>query len=116
MDYVDYVALGNNIKKYRQLASMRQSDLAEKCNCSISHIGQIERAENAPSLEKLVCIANALSVTIDQLLCENYKRPESIYLVDIAKRIENFSSMKRIIICESISEYVSALERMEQTR
>ncbi len=113
---VDYVAMGDNIRKYRHLANMKQEDLAEKCNCSISHIGQIERAITSPSLEMLLRIANALSVTVDQLLCENYERPESIYFVDIAKRIDKFSVSKRIIICESINNYIESFERMDNTR
>lgn len=113
---VDYVAMGDNIRKYRHLSKMRQADLAEICDCSISHIGQIERAMTAPSVEMVVKIANALSVTVDQLLCESYEKPEAVYFVDIAKRLEKFSVSKRIIICESINNYIESFERIEQTR
>ena len=113
---VDYVAMGDNIRKYRHLSNMYQADLAEKCDCSISHIGQIERARTTPSLEMIVKIANALSVTVDQLLCDSYDKPEAVYLVDIAKRIDKFSVSKRIIICESINNYIESFERIEKTR
>ena len=41
---MNYIALGKNIKKYRHIAGLRQEDLAELCDCSTSHIGQIEHA------------------------------------------------------------------------
>ncbi len=47
---MDYKALGKNIKKLRLMAGLKQSDLAEKCDCSDSHIGQIERNDSVPSL------------------------------------------------------------------
>ena len=72
---MDYVILGKNIRKYRLLSGMRQEDLAEKCNCSNSHIGHIENHRTIPSLEMVVNIANALGVTVDQLLSKSYKAP-----------------------------------------
>lgn len=65
---MDYVILGKNIRKYRQMRGLRQEDLAEICDCGNSHIGQIENARGIPSLDMIVRIANALSVTVDQLL------------------------------------------------
>ena len=63
---MDYVILGKNIRKYRQMRGLRQEDLAEICDCGNSHIGQIENARGIPSLDMIVRIANALSVTVDQ--------------------------------------------------
>lgn len=87
---MDYVTLGKNIRKYRLLLGLRQEDLAEKCDCSNSHIGQIENARGVPSLEMTVKIANALSVTVDQLVRDDYTNPEKIYLKEIAERIEQY--------------------------
>ena len=61
---MDYVILGKNIRKYRQMRGLRQEDLAEICDCGNSHIGQIENARGIPSLDMIVRIANALSVSI----------------------------------------------------
>lgn len=40
---MDYRALGKNIRKYHLLNGIRQEDLAERCNCSVSHIAHIEK-------------------------------------------------------------------------
>lgn len=46
---MDYVILGKNIRKYRQMRGMRQEDLAEICDCGNSHIGQIESERDSKS-------------------------------------------------------------------
>lgn len=111
---MDYVILGKNIRKYRLMLGMRQEDLAELCDCSNSHIGQIENARGIPSLEMTVKIANALSVTVDQLVKEDYTNPEKVYLKEIAERIEKYPVKQRIQACESLMNYLDALENFGQ--
>ena len=111
---MDYVILGKNIRKYRKLRDMRQEDLAECCECSNSHIGQIENARGIPSLEMIVKIANALSVTVDQLLRENYSEPEKVYLKEISERINRYPLKQRIQACESMLTYLDSLEKFGQ--
>jgi len=108
---VDYITLGKNIRKYRLLTGMRQEDLAEACNCSHSHIGHIENARGIPSLEMVVNIANALGVTMDQLLQTSYKKPETVYLRELAERIEKYPVSQRIQACEGLIAYLDAMER-----
>lgn len=77
-------------------------DLAEKCGCTTSHIGQIENGRVKPSLEMTVRIANALNATTDQLLAHEFSHPEEIYLKEIAKRIEKYpdsARQRRIFRC-----------------
>lgn len=111
---MDYVMLGKNIRKYRLMHGMRQEDLAELCGCSNSHIGQIENARGVPSLEMTVKIANALSVTVDQLVKKDYTNPEKVYLKEIAERIEKYPVKQRIQACESLMNYLDALENFAQ--
>lgn len=107
---MDYISLGIKIKKYRLMQGMRQADLAVKCDCSDSHIGQIENARGVPSLDMVVRIANALDVTVDQLLCSSYSSPEKVYLREIAERIEKYPVAKRIRACESFNTFLDSLE------
>lgn len=111
---MDYAVIGKNIRKYRQICGMRQEDLAEACNCSNSHIGQIENARGIPSLEMTVRIANALSVTVDQLLRDYYAEPEKIYLKEIAERIEKYPVKQRIRACENLMNYLDSLEKFSK--
>lgn len=111
---MDYAIIGKNIRRYRLISGLRQEDLAERCSCSNSHIGQIENARGIPSLEMVVRIANALSVTVDQLLRENYEEPEKIYLKEIAERIDRYPVKQRIHACESLLAYLDSLEKFSQ--
>ena len=108
---MNYKILGKNVRKYRLLRGMRQEDLAEKCNCSVSHIGHIEGGHGKASLEMIILVANKLDVTVDQLLCDCYDDPATVYLREIAKRIEKYDVSQRILVCESLENYLDTLER-----
>lgn len=111
---MDYVILGKNIKKFRQLKGLRQSDLAEICDCSDSHIGQIENARGIPSLDTVVKISNALEVTVDRLLKESYANPDMVYLKEISERIGKYPVSRRIMACEGLMHYLDSLEKFSQ--
>ena len=111
---MDYVALGRNIRRYRRIHGLSQEQLAEQCGCSSSHIGQIEHARGIPSLEMTVKIANALSVTADQLLKENYSEPQKVYIKEIAERIEKYPLKKRVAVCEGLLHYLDSMEKFSE--
>ena len=91
---VDYKTLGQNIRRLRVTQGFRQEDLAEKCECSASHIGQIENGRVKPSLEMTVRIANALNATTDQLLAHEFSHPEEIYLKKIFRTNREIPGIK----------------------
>lgn len=113
---MDYKALGKNIRKYRKFAGYRQTDLAELTGYSDSYIGQIENAKTTPSLEAIVAIANQLSVTVDQLLVNDSRYPEKIYLQDISERIEKYPVAKKIFICEAIINLLNCFEKYDSLK
>ncbi len=63
-------SIGANIRKCRLSKKLRQEDLAEKTNLSVTYIGMIERGEKTPSVETLVTILNAMGVSADVILCD----------------------------------------------
>lgn len=108
---MDYKLFGQNIKERRRELKLRQEQVAEMCECSTSHIGQIENGRVKPSLEMSVKIANALQTTMDHLLVQEYACPEKVYLKEIAERIETYPVEKRILACEAFKVYLDSLER-----
>lgn len=76
-----------------------------------SHIGHIENARGIPSLEMTVNIANALSVSVDQLLIESMDWPETIYLRDIESRLRKFPAPLKEVACELLDDFMHLLER-----
>lgn len=68
---LDYKAIGKRIKIARIKADLTQEQLAENVSLSVSHMSNIETGTTKVSLTALVSIANALSVSVDELLCDN---------------------------------------------
>ena len=67
---VNCTSLGKRISFYRTKSNLTQEDLAAKVNCSREHIVRIENGTKIPSISVLVEIANALSVSADELLLD----------------------------------------------
>ena len=69
---IDFQTLGKQIKKYRVLRGLRQSDLAELIFSTTNTISRIEIGGIGCSLENLLRIADALKVSPDALLFGNF--------------------------------------------
>lgn len=67
---MDYLKLGEKIKKERIRNRYTQETLAEMAEITSSYVGQIERGERKVTLAKLVRIANVLDVSVDYLLSD----------------------------------------------
>ena len=65
---LDYIAIGDRIRKYRELSRMTQEKLSESCSLSTGYIGHLERGTRSPSLETLVKISQILRVSLDDLV------------------------------------------------
>lgn len=71
--------MGQRIKIYRIKANMTQETLAYKSGITPSHCSNIETGTTKVSLNTLVSIANALSVSIDNLLCDSVLSSKVIF-------------------------------------
>ena len=69
---INFQTLGKQIKKYRVLRGLRQSDLAELVFSTTNTISRIEIGGIGCSLENLLRIAGALEVSPDALLFGNF--------------------------------------------
>ena len=64
----DKVTIGENIKLLREIKKMTQEDLAQKLGVTSSNVSQIESGDRGLSIEKAVLIADALGVSLMDLL------------------------------------------------
>lgn len=76
---LDYQAIGVRIRRLRKAQGLTQQTLAEKSNQEPSNISHIERGATKLSLPTIVNIANALGVTVDDLLCDSLTASSSPY-------------------------------------
>lgn len=81
---VDYTIIGSRIREIRKSKKMTQEKLAELSGVEPSNISHIERAATKLSLQTLVSIANALDVTLDEIVYNNLNKSThvSVKLID----------------------------------
>ena len=92
---VDYQALGERIRSARRQHGLTQEALAEQADISTSFLGHIERGTRVASIETLVAICNALTITPQELLADSLKptlaRDLSLNLTsDECRRLSDF--------------------------
>ena len=68
---MNYVSLGQRIRKKRQTLHWTQAQLAQAVGLSVSFLGHIERGSRKASLETLVSICNVLDISPAYLLEES---------------------------------------------
>ena len=100
---LDYTKLGQRIKKYRLQNHLTQEQLAEIIDVATSNISHIERATTQVSLPSLVRIANALNVTLDQLICDSLPIAKVYLEKDIAELLSDCTLQEKQIIKDIIS-------------
>lgn len=66
------IALGDNMKLYRKQKGYQQNELADILGVSPNYISLIESGKKYPSLKTIAAIANALSVSVTDLLTNDH--------------------------------------------
>lgn len=62
------IQFGKRLKKLRLEKGLTQEQFSKKCGLHKNYIGMIERGERNPSLIKVEIIANALEMSISDLI------------------------------------------------
>ena len=65
------INVGKQIQKLRELKGISQQDLAAKCNFEKSNMSRLEAGRVNPTLSTLEKIANALQVTLAEIVTFN---------------------------------------------
>ena len=104
---IDYKALGAKIKEYRKKENITQEQLAEMADISLSHMSNIETASASVSLPALKLIADALDVTLDELLIDSYSKKQKEYLY--SRKLECILEQCETVEQEIIVNTASAL-------
>ena len=86
---LDYKAIGKRVKIARIRADLTQEELSEKAGLSTTHMSNIETGNSKLSLPMAVALANALSVSVDTLLCDNVIHSKEIFSQEIQMLVED---------------------------
>lgn len=107
---VDYKLLGEKIRLIRISKSMSQEKLAEKSHISRVFEGSIERGEKIPSLATVVSIAEALSVSVDELIRENLRGADTDTLRQYIEPLSDCTKDEMSIIIYTLNAMRDALK------
>ena len=80
---VDYISLGKRVKLFRKRLGCTQEAMAEKCGLTPAHFSHVETGNTKVSLPTLVDIANALGVSIDDLLVDSLEKTTHVSVKEI---------------------------------
>lgn len=99
---IDYLALGANIRARRKALRWTQEKLAEKAEMEPSNVSHIERGATKVSLPTLVSIANALGMSMDELLYDSLRENRHISYRRIDELLEDCTGEELALLTEEI--------------
>lgn len=70
--------IAENIAKYRKMAKLTQTELAEKLNYSDKSVSKWERGDSLPDVVVLKQMANIFGISLDTLVSENIQKPSKV--------------------------------------
>lgn len=115
---IDYSAIGKRIKiaRIKFGSDFTQEVLSERTGISLPHISNIETGKTKLSLPALINIANALSVSVDELLCDNVIQSKPVFEKEAAEIFADCSELEIRIIVDILKASKKALRRDQQFR
>ena len=103
---VNYESIGHNIRASRIRKKLRQEDLAELTDLSVTYIGMVERGEKIPALETFVKILNALEVSADVILADVLKVGYEVKASLITEQLSLLTPTEREKVFDVISTLI----------
>ena len=113
---IDYDAIGLRIKIARIKAKITQEVLADRAGLSTAHVSNIETGNTKLSLPTIINIANALSVSVDDLLCDNVVRSNHVFNQEAQEILSDCSSYDIRILLDILKSAKEALQKDKRFR
>ena len=107
----DYVAVGKRIKAFRSREGISQEQLAERSGLSKTHMSHMETGSTKSSTPAFIAVANALHVTLDDLMCDSLVSATVSYHKEIAALTEDCTPLEIRIIADTIRGTKEILRR-----
>ena len=109
---IDYLALGEKIKKVRLNKGYTQEFTAAGADISLSHASNVETGKTKVSLPTLIEIANTLDVTVDYLLSDNFNNKDSIVINEVVNILKTCNCKQQQVILDTIRSLSSSLKEL----
>ena len=107
---LDYMYIGEQIRKERKAAGLTQTLLADFTDSSPQYISHIEKGRKKASLDILVRIANVLNISLDRLLGKTINNNLDETSAMISRLLSKCNSFERQVILDVIISLKNSLE------
>lgn len=91
MKNIDFARISKKLKETRISKNLTQEYVANIADVNVSHISNIENNRVKISLPTLVHVCNALDITVDYILFDEYNHPTSVLETEILHEIHSCS-------------------------
>ena len=108
---LDYKAIGKRIKIARIKADLTQEALAEKAELSATHMSNIETGSSKLSLPMIVALANALSASVDEFLCDSVIHSKEVFSQEIQDIVADCDDYEIRILADLLKASKDTLRR-----
>lgn len=115
MNELDYSKIGQRIRQARLARGWQQAELAYRAGLNSSYVSHIETGQTKLSLPTIVKIANALSVSVDALLCDNLRISHHVYDQKIAEELQDCDNTELQAFLEIIQSTKRVLRKKRNT-
>lgn len=99
---INFENIGKQLREIRQKKGYTQEYIAKMAGVNTSHISNIENNHVRISLQTLILVCNALDVTVDYILKNEYNNSNSSVDNEIKKELNNCSNDEKEIILKII--------------
>ena len=108
---VNYFDIGIRVKAQRLKLGISQEKLAELTDLSVSHMSAIETGATKLGLPTIVKVANALNVSVDELLCGSLMQGKAVMQNDFVELLNDCSPEETAIIVDIVKAMKKSLKQ-----
>jgi len=107
---LNYTDIGNRIKAQRIRSAITQENLAEMAAISVQHLSGIENGKTKFSVGSIVRIANALELSLDELLCGSLVVGKTMVANEITELLDTCSPQEAMMILDIVKALKQSLK------
>lgn len=108
---INYNDLGKRIRERRKKLGLTQQTLAEISDLTPTNISHIECGKTKISLPSLIKIANALSSTSDELICDSLVESKTIFSEEIQRELKDMTDTELKIASDMLKSLKQSLRQ-----
>jgi len=113
---LDYRAIGIRVRRFRKERGITQQTLAELSDQEPSNISHIERGATKLGLPTIVNIANALGVSVDDLLCDSLENARAVFEQEVSELLSDCTHRELKVITNTVRALKDSLRRSDPSR